>query len=89
MYNASRAEWLTVYYLHGLYTLGIPDEEVRRDLSLLFASVDKPAAIAMSQSEAKAYAEPYLAPEKPVWLVGLSFERDTSRFLEGVYESFV
>ena len=48
--------------------------------------VDKPAAIAMSQAEAKAYAEPYLAPGKPVWLVGLSFERETRKFLEGVYE---
>ena len=25
----------------------------------------------------------YLAPDKPVWLVGLSFERDTRRFVEG------
>ena len=48
--------------------------------------VDKPAAIAMSQAEAKAYAEPYLAPDKPIWLIGLSFERDTRKFLEGVYE---
>ena len=45
--------------------------------------VDRPAAIAMSQAEAKAYAEPYLAPGKPVWLVGLSFERTTRKFLEG------
>ena len=51
--------------------------------------VDKPAAIAMSQAEAKAYAEPYLAPDKPVWLVGLSFERDTRKFLEGVYVEVV
>ena len=47
--------------------------------------VDKPAAIAMSQAEAKAYAAPYLAPGKPIWLVGISFERDTRKFLEGVY----
>ena len=47
---------------------------------------DRAAAIAMSQAEAKAYAEPYLAPDKPVWLVGLAFERDTRKFLEGVYE---
>ena len=47
--------------------------------------VDQPAAIAMSQAEAKAYAEPYIAPDKPVWLVGLAFERDTRKFLEGVY----
>ena len=32
---------------------------------------------------AKKYAEPYLAPGKPVWLVGLSFERGTRRFVEG------
>ena len=29
------------------------------------------------------FAEPYLAPGKPVWLVGLSFARDTRRFVEG------
>ena len=49
--------------------------------------VDKPAAVAMSQAEAKEYAAPYLAPGKPIWLVGLSFERDTRKFLEGVYGS--
>ena len=26
------------------------------------------------------------APAKPVWLIGLSFERDVRKFLEGVYE---
>ena len=46
--------------------------------------VDRPAAIAMDQATAKTYAEPYLAPDKPVWLVGLSFARDTRRFVEGV-----
>ena len=35
---------------------------------------------------AKTYAEPYLAPGKPVWLVGLSFARDTRRFVEGVVQ---
>ena len=37
----------------------------------------------MDQATAKQYAEPYLAPGKPVWLVGLSFERGTRRFVEG------
>ena len=37
----------------------------------------------MEQATAKKYAEPYLAPGKPVWLVGLSFARDTRHFLEG------
>ena len=48
--------------------------------------VDRPAAVAMDQATAKKYAEPYLAPDKPVWLVGLSFARDTRRFVEGVVE---
>ena len=46
--------------------------------------MDQPAAIAMDQATVKKYAEPYLAPGKPVWLVGLSFERGTRRFVEGV-----
>ena len=46
--------------------------------------MDRPAAVAMAQATAKRYAEPYLAPGKPVWLVGLSFARDTRRFVEGV-----
>ncbi|MCQ2389263.1 MAG: hypothetical protein MJ138_06075, partial [Kiritimatiellae bacterium] len=37
----------------------------------------------MSGGTAKQYAESYLAPGKPVWLVGLSFERGTRRFVEG------
>ena len=40
----------------------------------------------MDQATAKAYAEPYLAPDKPVWLVGLSFVRDTRRFVEGTVQ---
>ena len=50
--------------------------------------VDRPAAIAMDQVTAKRYAEPYLATAKPVWLVGLSFARDTRRFLAGVAQKF-
>ena len=38
----------------------------------------------MDQATAKQYAVPYLAPGKPVWLVGLSFERGTRRFIDGV-----
>ena len=46
----------------------------------------RPAAIAMDQATPKKYAEPYLAPDKPVWLVGLSFARDTRRFVEGLVQ---
>ena len=42
--------------------------------------------IAMTQAEAKEYAAPYVAPDKPVWLVGLAFERKTRKFIGGTYE---
>ena len=51
--------------------------------------VDKSAEIAMSQAEAKEYAAAYVAPNKPVWLIGLSFERKSRKFLEGAYERLV
>ena len=42
--------------------------------------------IAMTQAEAKEYAAPYVAPDKPVWLVGLAFERKSRKFIDGIYE---
>jgi len=45
--------------------------------------VNQPATIAMDQATAKKYAEPFVAPGKPVWLVALSFDRDSRRFVEG------
>ena len=42
--------------------------------------------IAMTQAEAKEYAAPYVAPDKPVWLVGLAFERKSRKFIDGAYE---
>ena len=41
------------------------------------------SSINLNLATAKAYADPYLAPGKPVWLVGLSFARDTRHFVEG------
>ena len=40
----------------------------------------------MVQAQAKAYAAPFAAAGKPVWLVGLSFNRTTKCFVEGVVE---
>ena len=65
------------------------DEPLRRRACGTYVfelKVDRPAPIAMDQATPKKYAEPYLAPDKPVWLVGLSFARDTRRFVEGVVQ---
>ena len=49
--------------------------------------VDRPAAVAMGQAQAKAYAAPFVAPGKPVWLVGLAFDRESRTFVDGVAEA--
>ena len=59
-------------YKNGLFTLCVPDEEVRQDLSAL-----------MSQIQRKKYAVPYRAAGKPVWTVGLSFNGKTRQFKGG------
>jgi len=48
--------------------------------------VDRPAAIAMEQAQRKAYAAPYAAGERPVWLIGLSFDSQTRQLAECTYE---
>ena len=80
-------------YLHRLVTSGrtcvflARPRRFGKSLMITTLKVDRPAAVAMDQATAKKYAEPYLAPDKPVWLVGLSFERDTRCFVEGVVVS--
>lgn len=48
--------------------------------------VDEPAAAALEQIRAKNYAVPYRADSRPVWLIGLSFDRQTRQFVEGLAE---
>ena len=59
-------------YKNGLFTLCVPDEEVRQDLSAL-----------MSQIQRKKYAAPYRAADKPVWAVALSFKSRGRKFAGG------
>jgi len=50
--------------------------------------VDRPAALATTQSERRHYAEPYLAAGKPVWLIGLSFDSKTHELADHCVERF-
>jgi hypothetical protein len=45
--------------------------------------VDKTPKVAMSQIQRKKYAAPYRAANKPVWVVGLSFNGKTRQFRGG------
>ena len=44
--------------------------------------VGEPVDKAFARIRAKGYAEPYLATGKPVWAIGLSFDRDTRRLVD-------
>ena len=48
------------------------------------APIDK----AFAQIRAKGYADPYVASGKPVWLIGLSFDRDTRKLVDCAAEPF-
>ncbi len=48
------------------------------------APVDK----AFAQIRAKGYADPYVASGKPIWLIGLSFDRDTRKLVDYAAEPF-
>jgi len=48
--------------------------------------IGQSAAIALSQAEARKYAEPYRAANKPVWLIGLSFDRETRCLTDYAYQ---
>ena len=62
------------------YTLGVPDDEVRRDLCSLLTGVA--ADEAFKQIREKGYAEPYRADGRPVWLIGLSFDSKTRHLVD-------
>ena len=50
--------------------------------------VDKPAALATTQAERKAYAAPYAATGKPVWIIGLAFNSKIHRLIDHCVERF-
>ena len=44
--------------------------------------VGEPVDRAFAQIRAKGYADPYVATGKPIWLVGLSFDRETHKLVD-------
>ena len=70
-------------YAAGLYTLGVPDDEVRQDFNLLMASV-----AAHKQIREKGYAAPYLDSGQPIHLIGLSFDPETRHLVDAVVEPY-
>lgn len=50
--------------------------------------VDKPAALAMDQIQKKNYAAPYAADNRPIWLIGLSFDSATRQLTDAVAECY-
>ena len=44
--------------------------------------VDEPVDKAFAQIESKGYAEPYKADGRPIWLIALSFDRQTRRLVD-------
>ena len=44
--------------------------------------VGEPADAAFTQIREKGYADPYRASGKPIWLIGLSFDRDTRKLVD-------
>lgn len=72
--------YLTVKdYDDGLFTLGVPDEEVRRDLATLIAGA---AADEDMQWASSVGAKMLTAQWRPIWLVGLTFNSSTRRLAD-------
>ena len=50
--------------------------------------VGDPVDKAFAQIRAKGYADPYVASGKPIWLIGLSFDRETRKLVDCAAEPF-
>ena len=50
--------------------------------------VGEPVDRAFAQIRAKGYADPYVASGKPIWLVGLSFDRETRKLVDCAAEPY-
>ena len=56
--------------------------EHKRGIFIFELKVNEPIDSAFAQICEKGYAEPYIASGKPIWLVGLSFDKDTRRLVD-------
>ena len=54
----------------------------RKGVFIFELKVGEPVDRAFAQIHEKGYADPYVASGKPIWLVGLSFDRDTRKLVD-------
>ena len=54
----------------------------KRGIYIFELKVDDPVDRAFAQIRGKGYAEPYLADGRPIWLIGLSFDKETRRLVD-------
>lgn len=54
----------------------------KRAIYVFEIKVDEPVDAAFRQIREKGYADPYVASGKPIWLVGLSFDRDSRKLVD-------
>ena len=50
--------------------------------------VGEPVDRAFAQIRERGYADPYVASGKPIWLIGLSFDRESRKLVDGVAVPF-
>ena len=62
--------------------------EHKRGIYIFELKVGESVDSAFAQIRAKGYADPYAASGKPVWLVGLSFDRDSRKLVECAAKPF-
>ncbi len=62
--------------------------EHKRGIYVFELKVDEPVDAAFAQIRERGYAEPYVASGKPVWLVGLAFDRDTRKLIDCAAQPF-
>ena len=61
--------------------------EHKRGVFIFELKVGKKVDKAFRQIKRKGYAEPYIASGKPIWLIGLSFDKETRRLVDCAAES--
>ncbi|MBR3085636.1 MAG: PD-(D/E)XK nuclease domain-containing protein [Kiritimatiellae bacterium] len=59
-----------------------PEAAPYRTTCIFELKVGEPVDAAFSQIREKGYADPYRASGKPIWLIGLSFDRETRKLVD-------
>ena len=62
--------------------------EHKRGIYIFELKVGEPVDAAFGQIREKGYADPYIASGKPVWLVGLSFDKDSRKLVDCTAQPF-